>query len=87
MKVTKIEIIPIRPRDGLMAFASVEIDDRFYIGSIGVYKKRDCTGYRITFPTKKVGDHSLTICHPTTPELSKEIESAITNKAEQMLGL
>jgi DNA-binding cell septation regulator SpoVG len=70
-----------------MAFASVEIDDRFYIGSIGVYKKRDCTGYRITFPTKKVGDHNLVICHPTTPELSKEIESAITSKAEQVLGL
>ncbi len=70
-----------------MAFASVEIDDRFYIGSIGVYKKRDCTGYRITFPTRKVGEHSLTICHPTKPELSKEIELAITNRAEQVLGL
>lgn len=87
MGVTKVEIVPMQPRDGLMAFASIEIDDRFYIGSIGVYKKRDCTGYRITFPTRKVGDHSLTICHPTKPELSKEIESAITNKAEQVLGL
>jgi DNA-binding cell septation regulator SpoVG len=87
MKVTQVEIIPIRPKEGLIALASVTIDDRFYIGSIGVYKKRDCTGYRITFPTRKVGDHSLTICHPTTPELSKEIESAITNKVEEVLGL
>jgi DNA-binding cell septation regulator SpoVG len=87
MKVTKIEIVPISPKEGLMAFASVEIDDRFYIGSIGVYKKLDCTGYRITFPTKKVGNRSVTICHPTTPELSKEIERAITTKAEEILGL
>lgn len=87
MKVTKIQIIPIHPKDGLMAFASFETDDGFYIGSIGVHKKRDCTGYRITFPTRKVGTHSQTICHPTNPELSKKIESAITNKAEQVLGL
>lgn len=70
-----------------MAFASVELDRHFYVSSIGVYKRLNGQGYRITFPTRKVGEHNLTICHPTKPELSKEIESAITNKAEQVLGL
>jgi stage V sporulation protein G len=87
MTVKKVEIIPIKPQDGLLAFASIEIDDRIYIGSIGVHKRRDGSGFRITFPTRKVGDHQLTICHPTTPGLSREIESAITAKAEEVLGL
>jgi stage V sporulation protein G len=87
MKVKKVEIIPIKPHEGLLAFASVEIDDSFYIGSIGVHKKRDGKGYRITFPTRKVGNHQFTICHPTKQDLSKEIESAITSKAEEVLGL
>jgi len=87
MTVKKVEIIPIKPQEGLLAFASVEIDDRIYIGSIGVHKRRDGSGFRITFPTRKVGDHQLTICHPTAPGLSKEIESAITSKAEEVLGL
>jgi DNA-binding cell septation regulator SpoVG len=87
MKVKKVEIVPIKPHEGLLAFASVEIDGQFYIGSIGVHKRRDGRGYRITFPTRKVGDHQLAICHPTTPDLSKEIESAITSKAEEVLGL
>jgi stage V sporulation protein G len=87
MAVKKVEIVPIKPQDGLLAFASVEIDDRLYIGSIGIHKRRDGRGFRITFPTRKVGDHQLTICHPITPTLSKEIESAITSKAEEVLGL
>jgi DNA-binding cell septation regulator SpoVG len=87
MKVKKVEIVPIKPHEGLLAFASIEIDDLLYIGSIGVHKRRDGNGYRITFPTRRVGEHQLTICHPMTPDLSKEIESAITTKAEEVLGL
>lgn len=87
MRVKKVEIVPIRPQGGLLAFASVEIDDHIYIGSIGVHKKRNGNGYRITFPTRKVGEHQLTVCHPTKPDLSKEIEAAITSKAQELLGL
>lgn len=87
MTVKKVEIIPIKPQNGLLAFASVEIDDQLYISSIGIHKRRDGKGFRLTFPTRKVGDHQLTICHPTTPTLSKEIESAIFSKAEEILGL
>jgi DNA-binding cell septation regulator SpoVG len=87
MKVNKVEIVPIKPHEGLLAFANIEIDDQIYIGSIGVHKRRDGTGYRITFPTRKVGGYQMTICHPTKPDLSKEIESAITSKAEEVLGL
>ena len=87
MKVKKVEIVPIKPHEGLLAFASIEIDDQLYIGSIGVHKRRDGKGYRITFPSRKVGDYQMIICHPTTPDLSKEIESAISSKAEEILGL
>ncbi|HEY2809924.1 MAG TPA: septation protein SpoVG family protein [Rhabdochlamydiaceae bacterium] len=87
MKIKKVEIVPIKPHDGLLAFASIEIDDLLYIGSIGVHKRRDGSGYRITFPTRKVGDRQFTICHPTKPDLSKEIESAIISKVEKVFGL
>ena len=32
--VTKVELIPIRPQNGLVAFACVEIDKQFYISSM-----------------------------------------------------
>lgn len=85
MKVTKVEIVPIRPREGLVGFASIEIDDKFYVSSIGVHKKRDGSGFRLTFPTKGSGSHNLPICHPTSPSFSKEIETAVIEKAQAIL--
>lgn len=87
MSVTKVEILPIHPHDGLMAFACVELDGQFYVSSIGVHRKRDGSGYRITYPTRKVGDRNQTVCHPTTQDLSKEIEAAIAEKAGIILGI
>ncbi|MBM3196268.1 MAG: hypothetical protein FJZ62_05940 [Chlamydiae bacterium] len=87
MSITKVEIIPIRPQNGMVGFASVEIEGQFYVSSIGVHKRRDGTGYRITYPTRKVGQQDLTIFHPTEPSLSKEIEQAICDKAEEVMGL
>lgn len=86
MGITKVELLPICPQNGLMAFACIELDHRFYIGSIGVHRRRDGSGYRITYPTKKVGEQNLPICHPTQPDLSKEIEQAICQKAEELFG-
>ena len=85
MRITKIEILPIHPKNGLMAFASIELDNLLYIGSIGVHKKLDGTGYRITYSTKKVGDQNITICHPINIKLSKEIEQAISKKTMDYL--
>lgn len=85
MKVTKIEIIPIHPRNGLLAFASIELDNVFYVSSIGIHKKLNERGFRITYPTKKVGDHSLTICHPMQASLSREIEREVCLKAQELL--
>ena len=85
MTVKKVEIIPIKPQNGLLAFASVEID-RFYVGSIGVHKRRDGSGYRITYPTKKIGDQNLPICHPVQPDLSQEIGKAICRKGTELFG-
>lgn len=87
MKITKVEIIPIRPKNGMVGFASVEIEGQFYVSSIGVHKRLDGNGYRITYPTRKVGEHDVNIFHPTNRILSEAIEQAIFNKAESVMGL
>ncbi|WP_213106599.1 septation protein SpoVG family protein [Candidatus Protochlamydia amoebophila] len=77
MSITKVELLPIRTQNGLIAFACVEIDHKFYVSSINVHKRRDGAGYRITYPNRKVGEQNLTIFHPTQASLSKEIERVI----------
>ena len=84
MNITEINIIPIKPKDGLVAFASIVLDNWLYLGSIGVYSRLDGTGYRITYPTKKVGNKDLNIYHPISRDLGKAIEDAITDKAQEV---
>jgi stage V sporulation protein G len=85
MKITEIQIIPIKPREGLVAFASVVVENSLYLGSLGVYTRIDGSGYRITYPTKKIGIKNINIYHPINKETSKAIEEAIISEAEKIL--
>ena len=85
MKITEVQIIPIKPKDGLVAFGSVVLDESFYLGSIGIHKRRDGSGYRITYPTKKIGDRDINFFHPINQETSKIIEDAIIRKTTEIL--
>lgn len=85
MKITEIQIIPIKPKNGLVAFASVVVENSLYLGSIGVYTRIDGTGYRITYPTKKIGNKNINIYHPINKETSKVIEETIILEAERIL--
>jgi len=86
MKITEIQIIPIKPREGLVAFASIVVENSLYLGSIGVYTRIDDTGYRITYPTKKIGNKNINIYHPINKETGKAIEEAIISEAEKILN-
>ena len=86
MKITDVQITPITPRNGLVAFASVVIDDNIHLGSIGIHTRLDGTGYRITYPTKKVGQKDLNIYRPTNEETSKMIEEAIISKTKLLFN-
>ncbi len=84
IKITEIQITPIKPKNGLVAFASVVLDNSVYLGFIGVYTRLNGTGYRLTYPTKLVGEKSLNIYHPISKEASKGIEEAIIAKISEI---
>ena len=86
LTITESQIIPIKPQNGLVAFASVVFDNCLYLGSIGVYTRLDGTGYRITYPTKTTGSKNLNIYHPINKEASEAIEKAIIKKVKEILG-
>ena len=86
MKITEVEIKPIKPQKGLVAFASIVIENNLYLGSIGVHTKLNSQGYRITYPNKKLGNNYIDIYHPINKQIGLKIEKAITKKAEEVLG-
>ena len=77
-RITEVQIIPVRPCDGLVAFASCVIDESIHLGSIGIYTRPE-GGYRLTFPTRKSGPSSYPIYYPinklTTDNLTQEVIS------------
>lgn len=85
-KVSEVQIVPIRPQDGLIAFASCVLDGKFFLGSIGIYTKL-AGGYRITFPTKKAGGSlNISIFNPITKEACMAITEGIISKVVDLFG-
>ena len=86
MTITEVQIVPIKAQDGLVAIASVVFDDSLYLGSIGIYTKRNGPGYRITYPTKSNSGRNFNIYHPTRREVSEAIERAVFSKTVAVLN-
>lgn len=80
MQISEVNLIPVKPVNGLVAFASCVIDSELFIGSIGVHKRLDGSGYRITYPTKRIGTKQLNYFHPLSKQAGDLIEQAITKK-------
>lgn len=85
--VSEVQITPIQPRDGLIAFASCIVDHKLFLGSIGVFTTLS-GGYRITFPTKKVGKDgfSVSIFNPINKEACEAITEVILNKVTNLFN-
>jgi stage V sporulation protein G len=70
----------------MVGFASVVLGNSLYLGFIGVYTRLDDTGYRLTYPTKKIGDKSINIYHPINKGASKAIELAVFKKLKEIFN-
>ena len=83
-KLSEIQIIPIKPQNGLVAFASFVLDESLYLGSIGIMT-RPQGGYRLVYPTKKVAERSLNIFYPISREFALAIENEIVRQFEEVM--
>lgn len=84
--ITEIQIVPIKPKAGLVAFASLVFEDNLYLGSIGIYTRPE-GGYRLTYPTRKSENGSFNIFHPINREIAEAIEKAVISKFEEVTNL
>ncbi len=85
VEVSEVQIVPVKPANGLVGFASCVVDKGLFLGSIGVHRRLDCSGYRLTYPTKKVGTHQLNYFYPVTKEAGKRLNRRFTTSATSYL--
>jgi len=84
-KIDEIEIIPIKPNGGLIGFASFVLDKKYYVSSVAVYTRlNNFKGYRLVYPTKKVGVTNINVFHPINSQIGKTIEEAVNKKIDEI---
>lgn len=82
-RLSEIQVIPVKPNNGLVGFASLVLDENLYLGSIGIMTRPE-GGYRLTYPTKTVGDRQVNIYHPINKSFALEIEKVVVSKFEDV---
>ncbi len=82
-KLSEIQVVPVKPNNGLVGFASFVFDNCFYLGSIGIYT-RPQGGYRLTYPTRNGQNGNFNIFHPINREVAEEVERAVISKFEDV---
>lgn len=84
-KITEIQITPVKPNNGLVAFATCVIDNSIYLGSIGILTRLE-GGYRLTYPIKIVGNKQVNIFHPINQETGRILEEKIVNRYKEVMN-
>lgn len=88
LEITEIQIIPVKPKDGLLAFASCVINDSFYVGNIAIYTSPSShKGFRLVYPSKTLPNGKDINCiHPINKETGELISKAIIGKFKEIIS-
>ena len=85
--VSEVEIIPVKPHNGLIAFASCLVNSQLYLGDIAIHTRPDGSGFRLVYPAKTL-QHGKTvnIVHPITKEAGETIHQAVIGRLQELLA-
>ena len=86
--VSEIQIVPIKPKNGLIAFASCVINNQFYLGNIAIYTSPTSTdGFRLVYPAKMLPNGKQINCvYPINRETYESVKKAIIQKFEELMS-
>ena len=74
--ISEIQITPVKPKDGLIAFASFVLFGSVYCCSVAVYT-RPTGGVRLVYPARKVGEKQVSVFYPINSQIGSKIESEV----------
>jgi stage V sporulation protein G len=87
ISISEIQIVPVKPNNGLVAFASCVVNNSLYIGNIAIYTSPlSRNGFRLVYPAKVLPNGKEINCvHPINRETGAAITAAVINKYERLL--
>ncbi len=84
--ITQVELIPIIPKQGHIAFANVVFEDKLALNGIGIHTCLQRSGFRLLYPTKQLPNGKIIqIYHPINKQIADEIQDTIIGQYEELL--
>ncbi len=82
--ISEVQILPVKPENGLIAFCSMVLYESIYCGSIAIMT-RPSGSYRLVYPTKKIGVKNLNMFFPLNKKVASIIEQEVLKKLEDVM--
>jgi len=87
LALTDIQIVPVKPRDGLLAFVSFVVDGSFYVGDVALYSRLDGSGIRLVYPMRTLTNGAkVNVFHPIRNDVAEEIERQVNQAYEDLMN-
>ena len=86
IKLSEIQIVPVKPNNGLVAFVSFVINDSFFVGDVAIYSRIDQQGYRLVYPAKTLFNGLKINCFkPINKPVADEIERQVLGEFGKLI--
>ncbi len=84
--ITDIQILPVKPKDGLMAFCNFTLNNQFHISSVAIFLSLDGQRYRLSWPLKVLPNgKKIEVIYPLSADVANKIREAIIEKYMELL--
>ena len=87
LEIDEINILPVKPQNGLVAFASIVINQQFYVGDIAIYSSPSTDdGFRLVYPCKVLPNGKKINCfHRITKIAGEAVHNAVISKYQGLM--
>ena len=82
-RVTEIQITPVKPKNGLVGFASFVLYGEIYCGSVAIFTRPNGE-HRLVYPSKMAGSEQLQVFYPINKAVGLEISKAVIKKFNEV---
>ena len=81
IEISEIDILPVRPDRGLVAYVSFVLNGCFFVGNVGIHAAPNGLCYRLVYPEKYLPNGKKVSCfHPIRKDTGLKIQHEVTKE-------